>query len=181
MQPAGGAGDDGPISGELTLDAYADQLKRARQLSGLASLLPKGAMAAAGGSDASVAQTLKRQEDIVRCARSLRRCAAARYSAAVARLQRHARSADGPNPPSAILHLRSALTPEERLAPLSSLSAAAKSRIADTAGCSAREVGDALAKYEWTKAAMARMAAMKAAGQPMPTSFDELEARACCA
>ena len=70
MAPPSAGGDaslDGPDSGELTLEAYADQLKRARQLSGLASLLPKGAMAAAGGSEASVADTLKRQEDIVRC------------------------------------------------------------------------------------------------------------------
>ena len=73
MQPKAEAFDDaGPASGELTLDAYADQLKRARQLSGLAFLLPKGATAAMGGSDASVSATLKRQEDIVRCA--ARRC-----------------------------------------------------------------------------------------------------------
>jgi hypothetical protein len=68
MQPKSALGADGaPVDGELTLEAYAEQLKRARQLSGLASLLPKGAMAAAGGSDASVADTLRRQEDIVRC------------------------------------------------------------------------------------------------------------------
>ena len=70
MQPKDAADTDaGPESGELTLESYAEQLKRARQMSSLASLLPKGAMAAAGGSDASVAQTLKRQEDIVRCVR----------------------------------------------------------------------------------------------------------------
>ena len=70
MQPKdAAAADAGPESGELTLESYAEQLKRARQMSSLASLLPKGAMAAAGGSEASVAQTLKRQEDIVRCVR----------------------------------------------------------------------------------------------------------------
>jgi hypothetical protein len=115
------------------------------------------------------------------------RCARARPRALRARSRRYTRPPGltrNPHLASSVPH--SALTPEERLAPLSSLSAAAKARIADTAGCSAREVGDALAKYEWTKAAMARMAAMKAAGQPMPTSFDELEARlravcVCCA
>ena len=49
----------------FTLDSYADQLKRARQLSSLSSLLPKAAVAAAGG-DSSVASSLKRQEDVIR-------------------------------------------------------------------------------------------------------------------
>jgi len=52
----------------FSLEAYADQLKQARRLSSFSSLLPKGAMQAAGG-DASVAEALKRQEDVIRCAR----------------------------------------------------------------------------------------------------------------
>jgi len=61
-------GDQLPDMAGFNLDTYADQLKRARQMSGLASLLPKGALAAAGGSDSSVAATLKKQEDVIRCA-----------------------------------------------------------------------------------------------------------------
>ena len=154
--------DAGPANGDLTLEAYADQLKRARQLSGLSSLLPKGAMAAAGGSDASVSDTLKRQEDIVRCV--TRPCARGGTAGA-----RPLNAAD-------VLRCR-ALTPAEAAAPLSSLSAAARERIAQQVGCTPKDVADALAKYTWVKAAMARMAAMKASGQPMPKSFDELEVR----
>lgn len=56
----------------LTLDSYADQLKRARQMAGLASMLPKGMLGAAGAAtDASVSATLKKQEDVIRCAASL--------------------------------------------------------------------------------------------------------------
>ena len=69
--------DDGDASlGELsnlTLDAYADQLKRARQMAGLASMLPKGMLGAAGAAtDASVGATLKKQEDVIRCVRCAR-------------------------------------------------------------------------------------------------------------
>ena len=48
----------------LTLDAYADQLRNARRLSSFASLLPKSAVAAAGG-DASMFETIKRQEAVI--------------------------------------------------------------------------------------------------------------------
>ena len=41
------------------------------------------------------------------------------------------------------------------------------------------EVGEALAKFAWTAAAMKHMAQLKAEGKPMPTSFDNLEVREC--
>ncbi len=52
----------------LTLDAYADQLKRARQMSGLAAMLPAGASAALGGAEGTKALTamLTQHEAIIR-------------------------------------------------------------------------------------------------------------------
>ena len=69
------------------------------------------------------------------------------------------------------------MTAEDRATPPASLSAAARSRIAAAAGVTVRDVGEALGKYEWTRAAMARMAQLKAEGKAMPTSFDDLEVR----
>jgi hypothetical protein len=123
-----------PEASSITLDAYADQLKRARQLSSLGSLLPKGALAAVGGSDSSVASTLQRNEGVIR-----------------------------------------AMTAEEKATPPASLSAASRARIAQAAGCTVADVGEALGKYEWTRAAMGRMQTLRAEGRPMPTSFEELE------
>ena len=145
----------------LTLESYADQLKRARQVAGLASMLPKGMLGAAGAAtDASVGATLKKQEDVIRCAGgswpvcsyasdSQPRCCA-----------------------------RSAMTADERAIPPAQLPAAARQRIAAAAGVTVGEVGDALAKFAWTAAAMKHMAQLKAEGKPMPTSFDNLEVRA---
>jgi len=67
------------------------------------------------------------------------------------------------------------MTAEERATPLAQLGAAARSRIAEAAGVSVRDVGEALGKYEWTRAAMARMAQLKAEGKPIPTNFEDLE------
>jgi len=70
------------------------------------------------------------------------------------------------------------MTAEERATPPAALSAAARSRIAEAAGVPVSSVGEALGKFEWTRAAMARMAQLKAEGKPLPTSFDDLEVRA---
>jgi signal recognition particle GTPase len=70
------------------------------------------------------------------------------------------------------------MTAEERAIPPAQLPAAARQRIAAAAGVTVGEVGDALAKFAWTAAAMKHMAQLKAEGKPMPTSFDNLEVRA---
>ena len=72
---------------------------------------------------------------------------------------------------------RRALTPEERAAPLATLSTAATQRIAAEVGCTPRDVGTALGKYMSVRAASARLAKLKAEGKPMPTSLEEYQAR----
>jgi signal recognition particle GTPase len=67
------------------------------------------------------------------------------------------------------------MTAEEKAVPTAQLSAAQRSRIAQAAGCSVGEVGEALGKFEFTKAATARMAQLRAEGKPMPTSWEDLE------
>jgi len=69
------------------------------------------------------------------------------------------------------------MTPDERSVPTAQLSLASRQRIASTVGVTVEQVGEALAKFEWTRAAMGRMARLKAEGKPMPKSFDDLEVR----
>lgn len=132
--PPSAADDDISGDGVLTIDAYAAQLRRARQLSNLASLLPAGAAAAAGG-DGAVAATLAKQEAVL-----------------------------------------GAMTAAERLRPAAELSAAARARVAAEVGCTVADVGAALAKYEWTRAAYERVAELKRQGKPTPSSFSDMEA-----
>ena len=157
--PPGGLDDAalGDVS-NLTLDAYADQLKRARQLAGLSQLLPKSLVG--GATDSSVAATLKAQEDVIRCART-----SCQYL-----------STSAPCTHSASCRHR-AMTPDERAVPTAQLSLASRQRIACTVGVTVEQVGEALAKFEWTRDAMGRMAQLRAEGKPMPKSFDDLEVR----
>ena len=86
---------------DLTLEAYADQLKRARQMSGLAAMLPAGASAALGGAEGTKALTamLTQHEAIIRCvggrgsARALRRALTASAHALLPPQSAHARGA----------------------------------------------------------------------------------------
>ena len=61
-------------------------------------------------------------------------------------------------------------------ADLSAFDAPARAKVAASVGASPAQVDDCIRKYEWTRAAMSAMAARKAAGAPLPTSMEELEA-----
>ena len=164
--PAGGADIslDEPTL-DLTLEAYADQLKRARQMSGLAAMLPAGASAALGGAEGTKALTamLTQHEAIIRHVAPPSACACAGARALTAA--------------ACAAPCRRALTPEERAAPLATLSTAATQRIAAEVGCAPRDVGTALGKFMSVRAASARLAKLKAEGKPMPTSLEEYQAR----
>ncbi|CAL8470101.1 g9643 [Coccomyxa elongata] len=67
-----------------------------------------------------------------------------------------------------------AMLPEEKQ-DLSSFGPAERERTAKQVGCTVGQVDDCIAKYLWMKQMTSKMAALKAAGQPLPTSIEEVE------